>query len=141
MLTHETTVRVRYADTDQMGYVYHARYLEYLEVGRTDLVRHIGLPYAEVEEMGILMPVIDLSIRYKQPAYYDNVLRIKTTVPSMPQASFPFEYEVYNEQDQLILTAELRLAFIDKARKRPVRVPDFIREAIVKKLEDEEVSR
>lgn len=134
MLSHETHVRVRYAETDQMGYVYHARYLEYLEVGRTDMVRHLGVPYATVEERGILMPVIDLSIKYKQPAYYDNVLRIRTSVPSMPRASFPFEYEVFNEKDQLILTAELRLAFIDKARNRPVRVPDFIREAIEEKM-------
>ena len=136
MFTSETSVRVRYADTDQMGYVYHARYLEYLEVGRTDLVRQLGLPYAEVEKRGILMPVIDLSIKYKQPAYYDNVLRIRTTVPEMPKASFPFRYEVYNEQNQLILTAELRLAFIDKARQRPVRVPDFIREAIEEQLDN-----
>lgn len=134
MLSHETTVRVRYADTDQMGYVYHARYLEYLEVGRTDMVRHLGVPYASVEERGILMPVIDLSIKYKQPAYYDNVLRIRTTVPGMPRASFPFAYEVFNEKDELVLTAELRLAFIDKERNRPVRVPDFIREAIEEKL-------
>lgn len=134
MVTHETHVRVRYADTDQMGYVYHARYLEYLEVGRTDLVRHLGLPYAEVEERGILMPVIDISIKYKQPAYYDNLLRVRTTVPEMPRASFPFEYEVFNEKDQLVLTAELRLAFIDKERNRPVRVPEFIREAIEKKI-------
>jgi acyl-CoA thioester hydrolase len=98
------------------------------------MVRHLGVPYATVEERGILMPVIDLSIKYKQPAYYDNVLRIRTTVPGMPRASFPFEYEVYNEENQLILTAELRLAFIDKAKNRPVRVPDFIREAIEKKM-------
>jgi len=130
MITHETTVRVRYADTDQMGYVYHARYLEYLEVGRTDLVRHLGLPYASVEERGILMPVIDISIKYKQPAFYDEVLRVRTTVPEMPRASFPFQYEIFNEKNQLVLTANLRLAFIDKERNRPVRIPDFIRTAI-----------
>jgi acyl-CoA thioester hydrolase len=130
MITHETQVRVRYADTDQMGYVYHAKYLEYLEVGRTEMIRHLGLPYAEVEKQGIMMPVADVAIKFRAPAHYDEVLTVKTTVAALPKASFPFRYEIVNEKGKTVLQADLRLAFIDMQRNKPVRVPDFILQAV-----------
>lgn len=132
MLVHESHIRVRYADTDQMGYVYHARYLEYLEVGRTSMVRDLGIPYAEVEARGILMPVAELSVQYKAPAYYDELLRVRTRVAEIPRASFRFDYEILKPDDTLVLTAQVRLAFIDKNRNRPVRVPGFILELVEK---------
>ena len=113
-----------------MGYVYYGKYAEYFEVGRVELVRYLGIPYTEVEARGILMPVADLHISYKFPAYYDDLLTIKTHVPEIPRGSFLTTYEVINGKGQLSAEGSVKLAFIDKQRMRPVRVPDFILEAI-----------
>ena len=130
MITHQTEIRVRYADTDQMGFVYYGKYAEYLEVGRTDMVRKIGVPYTEVEERGILMPVADMYIKFLAPAHYDEVLTIHTTIAALPRSSFIFDYIVTKEDGKEALKAQVKLAFVDKKRMRPVRVPDFILEAI-----------
>lgn len=130
MISHETHVRVRYADTDQMGYVYYGKYPEYLEVGRVEMIRHLGIPYTEIEAKGIMLPVADLRIQYKHPARYDDELRILTRIPQMPSSSFLTEYEIYSPTDKLLAEAYVKLAFIDMERNRPVRIPDFIREAI-----------
>lgn len=130
MIVHETQVRVRYAETDQMGYVYYGQYAAYFEVGRTELIRALGIPYKTVEEGGIMMPVADLQVKFKRPGRYDDLLTIKTIVPELPKASFPTAYEVHNEAGELVVSGSVRLAFIDMARMRPVRVPDFILEAV-----------
>ncbi len=130
MLSHETQIRVRYADTDQMGFVYYGKYAEYLEVGRTDMVRSIGVPYTEVEAKGILMPVSEMYIKFKVPAHYDELLTIQTSVASLPRASFNFDYIVTKENGQVVLEGQVKLAFVDKEKMRPVRVPGFILEAI-----------
>ncbi|MDX2286967.1 MAG: thioesterase family protein [Bacteroidia bacterium] len=131
MIAFETQVRVRYGETDRMGYVYYGKYAEYFEVGRAELVRHLGIPYKYVEDRGILMPVAELDIRYKRPAYYDDLLTIRTSVPELPRSSFPTAYEIRNEAGELIVTGFVRLAFIDKARMAPVRVPAFVLDAIL----------
>ena len=130
MIIRDTHLRVRYGETDQMGYVYYGKYAEYFEVGRVETVRSIGIPYKLVEEKGILMPVSELQVNYKRPGHYDDLLTIRTTIPEKPRSSLLFTYEVFNEAEQLLATGLVRLAFVDKERMRPVRVPGFVQEAV-----------
>ncbi|MEM6262665.1 MAG: thioesterase family protein [Bacteroidota bacterium] len=130
MVSSVTHIRVKYADTDQMGQVYHGRFTEYLEVGRTDLVRKMGLPYKSVEENGILMPVAELRMKYRWPAFYDELLAVHTRVETWPTAIFHFLYEIRNESDKLLVEAEVKLAFIDKETRKVCRAPDFILDAL-----------
>ncbi len=132
MIQHETTVRVRYADTDQMGFVYYGKYAEYFEVGRVELVRKIGVPYTKVEEEGFLMPVAEMRIQYKLPLTYDELATIRTKVPEKPRASFLTEYEIYNEEGKLSILAMVKLAFLKKDTGRPVSVPKFVIDAVEK---------
>lgn len=130
MIVRETQLRVRYGETDRMGYVYYGQYAEYFEVGRAELIRTLGITYKSVEEQGILMPVADLQIQYRRPALYDDLLTIRTTVPEMPRSSFLTEYEIRNEAGELLVTGRVRLAFIDRERMLPVRAPGFVLEAM-----------
>lgn len=130
MISHETTVRVRYGETDQMAYVYYGKYAEYFEVGRVELIRSIGISYKEVEEQGILMPVAHMEIDYKYPARYDELLRIRTTIPEKPRSAFLTSYEIFNEEGKLLVTGTVKLAFFNKERMRPVRVPAYILDAV-----------
>ena len=97
---NETEIRVRYGETDQMGVVYHANYAQYFEVGRTEWLREFGLTYSRMEEEGIMLPVVSLTINYKNSARYDDVLKVKTQLEKMPTASIEFEYELRNESDE-----------------------------------------
>ena len=132
MITHDTQLRVRYGETDQMGYVYYGKYAEYFEVGRTELIRKLGITYKFVEEQGILMPVADLQIKYHRPALYDDLLTVRTTLPELPRASFLTEYQILNEAGQKLVSGMVRLAFFNKETQRPVRVPKFVLEAVGK---------
>lgn len=132
MIQHETQIRVRYADTDQMGYVYYGKYAEYFEVGRVELIRHMGIPYTAIEAQGIMMPVADMQVFYKIPGKYDELLTVRTTIPEIPRSSLITTYEVLKESGELSVKGRVRLAFIDMGRNRPVRVPDFIHTAVQK---------
>lgn len=123
MYQSETTVRVRYGETDQMGYVYYGVYAMYYEVGRVEAMRRLGLSYREVEAMGVMMPVLENKSKYLAPARYDELLRIVTTVRQMPSVRISFEYEIYNEANALIHQGETLLVFIDKQTNRPCRPP------------------
>ena len=123
---NETKIRVRYGETDQMGVVYHANYAVYFEVGRTEWLREFGLSYSGMEAEGIMLPVISLSINYKNSARYDDVLKVKTTLKKMPTASIEFNYELRNESDILLATGHTILAFIDTKRNRPTRCPKYL---------------
>jgi acyl-CoA thioester hydrolase len=129
MLTHETTVRVRYAETDQMGYVYYGNYATWFEVARVELIRSMGFTYKGMEEQGVLLPVLDLEVKYIRPAYYDDLLTIRTTVPEMPLARIKFLYEVYNEAGTLLTKAATTLVFIDKERNKPCPMPEAMQVA------------
>jgi len=128
MVTSESKIRVRYSETDKMGYLHHASYLNYFEIGRTDLLRHAGLTYREMEDDGILLPVISVNISYKKPAYYDQVLTVKTILKEIPEIRVFFEYEIYNENSELICTGNSTLAFIDAATRKPGRAPEYFLE-------------
>ncbi|MFC0604546.1 acyl-CoA thioesterase [Winogradskyella pulchriflava] len=123
---NETKIQVRYGETDQMGVVYHANYAVYFEVGRTEWLRQFGLSYKRMEEDGIMLPVISLSINYKNSARYDDVLKVKTKLKKMPTASIEFEYELINESGELLATGSTILAFIDMKRNRPTRCPKYL---------------
>ena len=131
MIKGETFIRVRYADTDQMGFVYYGKYPEYFEVGRVELIRQLGITYKELEAKGIFMPVAELKIQYKIPATYDEKIKVVTSIPELPRASMLTTYEVFKENGQLSATGSVKLAFIDQKNLRPVRVPAYVSDAVV----------
>jgi acyl-CoA thioester hydrolase len=124
MYRTETQIRVRYGETDRMGYAYYANYAMYFEVGRTEMLRSLGFTYREWEDSGILLPVRSMSVSYKHPARYDDLLTIITMVKEMPAARITFDYEVYNEAGQLICNASTVLVFVDAVSGRPTRPPE-----------------
>jgi acyl-CoA thioester hydrolase len=123
---NETKIRVRYGETDQMGVVYHANYAVYFEVGRTEWLREFGLSYSAMEEEGVMLPVVSLSINYKNSARYDDVIKVKTTLKKPPTASIEFDYELRKDTGELLATGNTILAFIDKKRNRPMRCPKYL---------------
>lgn len=123
MFVYETQLRVRYAETDQMGYVYYGNYAAFYEVARTEMLRSTGISYKELEEMGVMLPVTDLQSQFKHAAHYDELLTIKTFIKEKPLVRIKFEYEVYNEAGLLINSGFTQLVFVDSAKKRPCRAP------------------
>ncbi len=123
MYTSETKIRVRYAETDRMGYVYYGNYATYYEVGRVEALRQLGLSYKEMEDSGIMLPVLEYSIKYFKPAFYDEELTIKTIIPEMPQARIKFFYECYNSNNILLNKGETTLVFVNTSSGRPCSAP------------------
>lgn len=131
MYVAETRLRVRYAETDQMGYVYYGNYATYYEIGRVEAMRSLGFSYKQLEEStGVMMPVVELNIQYKAPAYYDEELRVQITIPEMPQTRMRFEYKLFNAQDKLLNTGFTTLVFVNKDSGRPCRVPQQLKEVL-----------
>jgi acyl-CoA thioester hydrolase len=132
MFVYETQVRVRYAETDQMGYVYYGNYATFFEVARVEMLRSLGTSYKQLEEQGIMMPVTELNCKYIRPAKYDELLTIRVTMREMPHIRIRFEYEVFNEQGKLTTQGDTQLAFVDSERKRPCPAPeDFLNKLAV----------
>lgn len=132
MFKSETKIRVRYAETDQMGYCYYGNYAQYFEVARVEALRSLGVTYKTMEENGIWLPVVDFSIKYLQPAYYDEELTILTNVVKEPTIRIFFTYETYNEKKEKINFGETSLVFLDKKLKKPVNCPKNLREKLKK---------
>jgi acyl-CoA thioester hydrolase len=130
MYQAETTVRVRYGETDQMGYVYYGYYAMYYEVARVEALRRLGLTYREIEAMGIIMPVLENHTKFLAPGKYDELLRIVTTIREKPTVRMTFEYEIFNEEGKLINRGETVLAFIDQKTNRPTRPPKAMMDAL-----------
>jgi acyl-CoA thioester hydrolase len=126
MYTHEVTLRVRYGETDKMGFVYYGVYAQYYEVGRVELLRSLGISYKSIEENGFELPVLNFNINYKKPAYYDDKLTLKTSIKQMPTSKIIFFYECFNDNNQLINNGEISLVFVNKETKKPCRAPEFI---------------
>ena len=126
MLTHTIEIRVRYAETDQMGYVYYGNYATYYEVARVESLRNLGFSYKSLEEEGILMPVTENKSKFIRPAKYDDLLTINVMVKKFPTNRITFEYEIYNERKKLINLGETILAFVDKKTGRAHEVPESI---------------
>ncbi len=117
--------RVRYRECDPMGVVYHSHYIDYFEAARTEGLRHHGIVYKNLEEKGIMMPVIDLAVQYKRPALYDDLLDIKVIVPTPPRYKTKIEYEVRRaEEDPILVTGHVTLCFVNMETRRPVMAPE-----------------
>jgi len=123
MYSHQTKIRVRYGETDQMGYMYYGNYAQFYEVGRVEMLRSLGMTYKSMEEQGIMMPVLDMKCKYLKPALYDEELTIKVILEKMPGVKIHFKYEFFNEADELIHEGETTLAFVDMKRNRPCAPP------------------
>lgn len=133
MMIFKTTVRVRYADTDQMKFVYNGKYFEYFEVGRTEMMREIGLPYRMIEENGFMMPVIETKITYLSPAFYDELLEIQTIVPEFPKVKVHIDHVIKSlDRNVEIVKGYVELAFMNSKTMRPTRAPKFFIDAIEK---------
>lgn len=124
MYSYETKIRIRYNETDRMGYLHHSVYVTYFEVARTEMMRNMGITYKEMEDSGILMPVYALDISYKQPAFYDDVLTIKSTLTKIPVVRLIIEYEVFNHDRQVICTATSTNVFVNEQNGKPVKAPE-----------------
>ena len=130
MKEYEFTVRVRYAETDQMGVVYHGNYAQYFEMGRVEWLRNLGISYKWMEENGVMLPVVSLQMNYKKPARYDDLLRVKTILKSQTSVKIEFDYEIYNEQNDLLTTGYSMLVFVDMKTGRPMVPPSYVTEKI-----------
>ena len=131
MFVHHFEKRVRYAETDQMSYLYYGNYAQYYEIGRAEMIRSLGLSYKEMEEeRGILMPVMSLQMRFVRPAYYDNLLTIKTTLRHLPRKTITFHHEILNEKGKLVNGGSVKLCFVDAAKNKTVIAPEFLLEKL-----------
>ena len=132
MFTTEFKIRVRYGETDQMNVVYHANYITYFEVGRTEAIRELGFTYREMEAMGVEMPVTELNIRYLRPAHYDDLLTVKTQLRNLPgNHQIDFYQEILNEKGKLITSGKVTLFFLNKATKKRSIMPEILRGRLV----------
>jgi acyl-CoA thioester hydrolase len=118
----ENTVQVRYAETDQMGVVYHANYLVWMELGRTKLIEDLGFNYAEIEKEGILSPVVDLNISYKTPVRYGEIALVKTWVDDYDGIRITYAYEIYNADHQIAITGQSKHVCVKKESFRPISI-------------------
>ncbi|MCA1761714.1 MAG: acyl-CoA thioesterase [Cryomorphaceae bacterium] len=132
MIKHEIQMRVRYAETDKMGYVYYGNYAAYFEMGRVELLRSLGISYRSLEDSGIILPVRDFSIRYIKPAYYDDLLTLETRLTELPERRIHFEYTLYNGAKDVLCRAETTLVFVNSATNRPSPPPANVLNAMKK---------
>jgi acyl-CoA thioester hydrolase len=130
MFAHETNIRVRYAETDQMGYVYYGAYAAYYEVGRVESLRQLGISYKELEAGGVIMPVLNMESRFIRPAYYDDLLIIRSEISKIPEDSITFNVEIYNQNRKIINQARVKLCFINKDTNERITAPELL----IKKL-------
>jgi acyl-CoA thioester hydrolase len=125
LIVKDIPIRVRYNETDQMGIVHHSNYIFYYEVARTELMRSLGTSYREMEERGALLVVRDVSSRFVAPAYYDEVLTVRVSVREQPTVKIIFDFDIFNEGGELIHVGSVTLACVDRATRRPKRVPEW----------------
>jgi len=123
MYSHSTKIRVRYGETDQMGYMYYGNYAQYYEVGRVEMLRSLGMSYSSMEADGIMMPVLELKCKYIKPAFYDQEITVRTIIKTLPGIRIFFEYELYNEKEELINLGETTLVFVDMKKNKPTNPP------------------
>lgn len=130
MIHTKHSLRVRYGETDPMKYVYYGNYAEYLEVARVELFRELGIPYDEIENQGIWLPVSEYSIKYLKPALYDQLLEIHTYIKKIPGVRIEFEYEIYNNSKEKITEAKTILFFLDAKTRKIIKCPEFLMKII-----------
>lgn len=132
MFEATTQVRVRYAETDQMNIVYHGNYVQYFEVGRVEAIRNLGLSYKDIEDMGVIMPVIEWAARFLRAARYDDLLTVKTTLRTLPvDHEITFFQEVYNEAGKLLTSGKVLLYFLEAGTMKRTQMPEVLREHLL----------
>ncbi len=136
MYTHDHEIRVKYGETDQMGFVYYGVYPLYYEAGRTEAMRHLGVSYKSLEEKGILLAVYEMQSKYLKPARYDDLILVRSMVRKMPGVRLTFDYEIYTGE-QLVHTAYTTLIFLDRSHQKPCQPPDYFLEKIRPYFEDQ----
>lgn len=130
MIQNKISLRPRYGEVDQMGYVYHANYVSYCHQARTELLRSFGIQDKVLEENQIMLPVISINLRYHKAAKYDELLTIQTTLREIPKTRCTFEFEIRNEANEKICTAESTVVFVDSISRKPMKVPEIIRKEL-----------
>jgi acyl-CoA thioester hydrolase len=130
MIKNETKIRVRYGETDQMGYVYYGNYAEFFEVGRVEWLRSLGVTYKSLEDTGIMLPVLNLNVNYLKPAKYDDLLTIVTILRKKPLVKIEFDFEVFNEQNELLTVGFTSLVFVDMKKNKPIKAPQELLDKI-----------
>jgi acyl-CoA thioester hydrolase len=131
MYEHQSTVRVRYAEADPMNVVYYGNYAQYFEVARVESLRALGISYKEIEAMGIILPVVELNIKYLRPAKYDDLLTMKTMIKTIPtDHKIQFDQEIYNEEGKLLTIGVVKLYFMDNKLGNKVNMPEFLKEKL-----------
>ncbi|MBQ4914893.1 acyl-CoA thioesterase [Maribacter sp. MMG018] len=130
MKINEISFRVRYGETDQMGIVYYGNYAQYLEMGRVEWLRALGVSYKDMEEKGVMLPVVSLQIKYFNPARYDDLITVRTSLKKIPSVRIEFDYTILNEKGEVLVEANTVLAFMDSERKKPIKCPDYILEKL-----------
>jgi len=142
MIRHKTEIRVQYADTDQMKVVYHAKYLEYFEVGRSALIRSLGMPYSELEDRGILLPVVEVYAKYRKPARYDELLLIESFVTEIPHATLKIEYRIcFGSEENLLVEGYTVHSFLNSSTSKPTRAPSYFVQILEKAMTSSSDSR
>jgi acyl-CoA thioester hydrolase len=130
MNEHQINVRVRYSETDQMSVVYHGNYVPYFEMGRVEWLRNKGISYKSLEENGIALPIVSMTINFKKPARYDDLLKVITKFKSQSSVKIEFDCEIRNENDELLTTAQFLLVFVDINSGKPILPPKYILEVL-----------
>ncbi len=131
MFIKEVKLRVRYAETDRMGYAYYGNYATYFEVARVEAMRALGISYRKLEDDGVLLPVSEFNVKYKKPAYYDDEITIKVTIKVLPHIRFQFHYETFNDQGEILNSAFTELVFVNKETGRPMAIPENIKALMI----------
>ena len=130
MFSRDMQIRVRYGETDRMGYLYYGYYAQYYEVGRVEALRSLGLTYKELEDSGIILPVLDLQCSFLKPAYYDDLLTVRTVITKLPDVRIHFTYDVLNPKGDLINVGKTTLVFYDQKRQKPIKAPETLIEKL-----------
>ena len=125
MITRDIQLRVRYYETDCMGIVHHSNYIRFYEVARTEMLREFGTTYQEIEQVGVMLPVLDVQAHYISPAYDDDLLTIRVTLAEMPKVKMRFDFEIYRENGDRINTGTVTLAFMNSVTRRACRAPKY----------------
>ena len=133
MITHETTLRVRYAETDQMGVVYHGNYLAYFEAARGDMIRDFGLSYGDLEAAGIIMPVTEARLKYLRPVKYDALITLRSTIDTLPTRRLVVKAEVFDEAGKRCVEGHVELAFIDRHTGKTIDAPDSFTQILLRR--------
>ena len=129
MIEESITLRVRYSETDQMGFVYYGNYAQYLEVGRVAAMKKAGVSYRSLEEEGIGLPVRDMKIKYLRAALYDDEIEVRTQIKEMPDRLIVFDYTIWRG-DELLIEASTTLFFMDKKSNKVIRTPDKMKDQL-----------